>query len=192
MSLPDDIEIKSYLRISTDVEDDLIFSLNLSARAWVTSYLGVPLESEPRTFKGRYPREGIRREAATQLVIPVVPCSTTATITDFDDVEVDSTTYTIDERTGFVDTVPFEVFDSAPYQIVVNVGWQHHPSYDDNIDPILRQAILDLASDMWNRRNPGAEYEQSGGQVSITYTRADMPLRTKSLLETLRPSLRAW
>ena len=192
MSLPDETEIKSYLRISTDVEDDLLFTLNQTARAITTSYLGVPLESDSRTFKGRYPREGLRREAATQLVIPVVPCSTTATITDFDDVEVDSTTYTIDERTGFVDTVPFEVFDSAPYTIVVNVGWQHHPNYTDDIEPLLRQAILDLASDMWNRRNPGAEYEQSGGQVSITYTRSDMPLRTKTLLETLRPSLRAW
>ena len=192
MSLPTDLEIKSYLRISTDVEDILIFTLNQTAQAQVVQYLDVPLTSESRTFTGLWPKLGPRREWRTRLHLPVIPCETTATITDRDGTTVSSATYTIDPRTGYVDSTLDVFFDNPPYKAVVNVGWTYHPNYDSDVDPILRQAILDLASDLWNRRNPGAEYEQSGGQVSITYTRVEMPLRTAALLNVLRPRLHRW
>jgi hypothetical protein len=192
MSLPTDLEIKSYLRISTDVEDILIFGLNQTARAQVTQYLRVPLESEARTFRGRKPVPGDRGERFERLEIPVVPCDTTATITDVEGATVDSDTYTIDGRKGQVNLVVNEVFDNGPYTVAVNVGWPYHPTYDTDVDPILRQSILDLASDLWSRRNPGAIYEQSGGQVSITYTDAAIPSRTKALLDVLRTPGRLW
>ena len=192
MSLPTEEEIKQYLRISTDVEDFLIFALNQTARAQVTQYLKVPLESENRTFEGRYPRRGLRREPFEQLTIPVQPCDNSATITDVDGDEVDDSTYTIDVRNGFVNLVQFESFAKPPYTIDVSVGWTFDPNYDERVDGILRQAVLDLASDLWSRRNPGAIYEQSGGQVSITYTEATLPMRTQALLESLRPRGRAW
>ena len=186
MPLPSDEEIKQYLRLETDVEDDLIEVLNLTARALVEQYLKVPLESSNRTFTGRFPREGVRREPTTQLTVPIVPCEDGATVTDADGDEVDASTYTVDPRTGFIDTVRYEVFDNAPYTIAVEVGWEHHPDYDTRIDPLLRQAVMDLASDLYRRRNPGAIYEQSGGQVSITYTESDIPERTKTLLRALQ------
>ncbi len=192
MSLPTDLEIKSYLRISTDVEDILIFGLNQTAQAQVRQYLGVPLASEARTFRGRKARRGDRGERFEQLTIPIQPCDTTATITDVEGVEVDGDTYTIDGRRGLVNAVPLTVFDKGPYTIAVNVGFQYDPAYDTDVDPILRQTILDLASDLWSRRNPGAIYEQSGGQVSITYTEATIPMRTKAMLDALRPKGRAW
>jgi len=187
MSLPTDLDIKSYLRIENEVEDILIFGLNRTARAEVAQYLKVPLEGEAMTFEGRYPRRGHRREPFEQLTIPVQPCDDSATITDVNGTEVDAATYTIDGRSGQVNAVPGAAFGAAPYTIVVNVGWTEHPRYDDDVDPILAQAILDLASDLWSRRNPGAIYEQSGGQVSITYDKAPMPARTKDLLDRLRP-----
>lgn len=187
MALPSEIEIKGYLRVSTDVEDTLFATLRMSAMALVTQYLRVPLEGELRTFQGRYPRAGLRREAAEQLTIPVIPCSTAITVTDLDEAVVDNTTYAVDARRGHVNADRFIAFDNPPYTIDVSVGWIHDPNYDGAVEPILRQAILDIAADMYKRRNPGAVYEQSGGQVSVTYTESDIPARTKLLLDSLRP-----
>jgi len=192
MSLPTDLEIKSYLRISTDVEDVLIFGLNQTAQAQVRQYLGVPLESRAMTFTGCWPRRGPRLERTERLVIPVVPCSTTATITNVDGTVVDDATYTIDPSTGYVDLVKGSCFSKPPYTIAVNVGFTFDPEYDTAVDPVLRQVVLDLASDLWSRRNPGAIYEQSGGQVSITYTEATIPMRTKAMLDALRPRWQPW
>jgi uncharacterized phiE125 gp8 family phage protein len=191
--LPDLEDIKTYLRLETDIEDDLVDQLNLTAQALVEQHLKVPLGSDSRTFYARWPLEGRRKEVMTRLTIPVVPCASSATITDIDGEEVDSDTYTIDSRTGYVETVRWSYFDNGPYDITVNVGWEQHPDYNTRIDPLLRQAVLDLASDLYSRRNPGAIYEQSGGQVSITYTEADIPNRTKTLLTALQSiSSPAW
>jgi hypothetical protein len=195
MPLPSDDEIKAYLRVETDVEDDLIFAANNSAQAMVLQYLKVPLESTSRTFKGRRPRRGHREELTERLVIPVVPCATTAVITDLDGTVVDADTYTIDGRYGWVDAVRYEAFDNPPYQIVVSVGWPHDEEYGAEVDPLLYQIILDIAVDIYRRRNTGAIYEQSGGQVSITYTADDIPARPRVNLELLRARAlpaRAW
>jgi hypothetical protein len=126
------------------------------------------------------------------LVIPVIPCSTTATITDVDGETVDAATYEIDPRTGMVNADRFESFGNGPYTITVDVGWEEHPAYDTAIEPILRQAILWVGTDLYRRRNPGAIYEQSGGQVSITYSEDDLPKVIRMKLEVLRPAARIW
>lgn len=194
MALPTDLEIKSYLRLDTDEEDLLIFALNQTAQGIVSRYLRVPLASESRTFTGRYPVIGPRRERWERLTIPVLPCDTSATITDVDGTTISSATYTIDPRTGTVDIARLAAWDNPPYTITVSVGWTFDPNYDTDVDPVLRQAIIDIAADLWNRRNPGATFEQSGGQVSVQYeqnaggaTTIDIPLRTRFLLDTLRP-----
>lgn len=192
MALPTDLEIKSYLRLDTDEEDLLIFTLNQTAQAVVASKINLPLEAAATTFYGRTPRRGYRGEAAERLTIPKQPCATTATITDVDGETVDADTYTIEPLTGWVNAALYEAFAAPPYTIVVNVGLTAHPDYDAVIDPIARQAILDLASDYWNRRNPGGVFEQSGGQVSITYTEDEVARRTKDLIELLRVKGRAW
>jgi hypothetical protein len=192
MALPDAQDVKDYLKVETDEEDDLIDGITDSAHAWLTAYFGIPLAGTERTFYARYPREGRRKEASCQLVIPVSPCSDTATITDGFEDEVDAATYTIDSRTGLVDTVRFEVFDNPPYDITVDVGWTFAPDYDERVEPILRQAILWAATDYYRRRNAGVEYEQSGGQVSITYITDEVPPVLRGLMEQIRPKGRAW
>jgi hypothetical protein len=88
--------------------------------------------------------------------------------------------------------VRFEVFDNPPYDIVVNVGWTYAPDYDERVEPILRQAILWAATDYYRRRGAAVEYEQSGGQVSITYITDEVPPVLRGLLEQVRPKGRAW
>jgi hypothetical protein len=193
MALPHDDEIKEYLRLTTDIEDDLISAINASARALVATRLKVPLESMERTFYGRWPREGETKIPGTCLVIPNVPCAATATILDYNEDEVDSSTYRIDSRTGFVQAGRYEYFINPPYTITVEVGWDHHPEYDDVVEPLLRQGIIDFAADLYRRRNPAAIYEQSGGQVSITYTENELADRTRLYLGALQSFLStAW
>jgi uncharacterized phiE125 gp8 family phage protein len=186
LALPTDEEIKAYLRVTTDVEDELIETINASSRALIAARLKVPLEEESRTFYARWPREGRRREALTQLVVPVIPCASTATILDADEATVDADTYTIDSRTGFIEADRYEVFANGPYDITLGVGWETHPDYNTVVEPLLRQAIIDFAADLYRRRNPGAVYEQSGGQVSITYTEQELADRTQLYLRALQ------
>jgi hypothetical protein len=190
VALPEDDELKAYLRVTTDVEDDLFHEINLSAQAWVRGFYKVPLDSQSRTFRGLWPEIGNQRELDTRLKVPVRPCDSTATITDADEVVVDDATYVIDPRTGYVEAKRFESFGNPPYDIVIGVGWQEHPEYDDEVDPILRQAVLWAASTYYRNRNVSAIYEQSGGQVSITYTEEEIPPLLRSLMAGLKDN--AW
>lgn len=192
MALPTDDEVTAYLRLDTSVEAELITGINNSAKAHVSRYLGCPLDQRTQTFLGRRPRRGPRREAREQLTIPVQPCATSATITDVDGVTVDDTTYVIDPITGQINIEQDAAFDNGPYTIEATVGMSAHPYYVDDIEPILRQVLLHICSDYYNRRNAGAIYEQSGGQVSITYTEDAIPPVIRTQLEQLRPKARAW
>lgn len=190
MSLPDFEELKAFLRVTTEVEDELIESILDSASAWVRGFYHVPLDSQARTFRGLWPKMGAQRELDTRLIVPVHPCAETATITDGDEDTVDSTTYYIDPRTGFVEAKRFESFWNPPYDIVVDVGWEEHPEFADEVEPILRQAILWAGSTYYRNRNVAAIYEQSGGQVSITYTEEEIPPLLLSLMKRLQDN--AW
>jgi hypothetical protein len=190
VSLPFDDEIKDYLRVTTDVEDFLFQELNLSAQAWLVGFYKVPVVTQARTFRGLWPRIGVQRENDTRLVIPVKPCAATATITDADATTVTSSTYLIDQRTGYVDAKRYQYFNNPPYDIAVDVGWAEHPEYEAEVEPILRQAILWAASTYYRNRNVAAIYEQSGGQVSITYTEEEIPPLLRSLMIGLKD--KAW
>jgi hypothetical protein len=190
VALPTFDEVKAYLRVTTDVEDDLLEQITLSAQAWLRGYYQVPLGSSPRTFRGLWPRYGTQREAQTRLVVPIRPCSDTATITDADGTTVSSALYVIDQRTGYVDAKRFESFWNPPYDIAIDVGWEEHPDFDEDVDPILRQAVFWAASTYYRNRNVAAIYEQSGGQVSITYTDEEIPPLLKSLMAGLKDT--AW
>ena len=186
MALPAADEIKAYLRVTTDVEDQLFQDISLAAQAWVRAFYQIPLDSQARTFRGVWPRVGAQRQDDTRLVVPIRPCSDTATIADADGTTVVSTTYTIDSRSGYIEAKRAVVFSNPPYDIAIDVGWQEHPQYDTDIDPILRQAILWAASTYYRNRNVAAIYEQSGGQVSITYTEQEIPPLLLSLMRNLK------
>jgi len=186
VALPDFDELKAYLRVTTDVEDDLIDQINLAAQAWVRAYYQVPLGTGTRTFRGLWPTVGVQRRPETRLVVPIAPCATTAAITDVLGTTVSSATYTVDPRTGNVEAAYTVRFSNPPYDVTIDVGWQLHPEYRNDVEPILRQAILWAASTYYRNRNVAAVFEQSGGQVSITYTEQEIPPLLKSLMASLR------
>ncbi len=186
MPLPNFDELKAYLRVTTDVEDDLIDQINLSAQAWVRSYYQVPLDSQTRTFRGLWPSVGVQRQQQTRLVVPIHPCDTTAVLTDANAVTVDDSTYVVDARTGYIEATRGVQFSNPPYDLEIRVGWEEHPAFNDEIDPILRQAVYWAASTYYRNRNVAAIYEQSGGQVSITYTTAEIPPLLRSLMAGIK------
>ncbi len=190
MALPFEDEIKAYLRVTTDVEDDLFVQIKLSAEAWLRAFYRTPLEGQSRTFRGLWPRIGVQRELETRLVVPIKPCALTGTLTDADGTTVSSSTYVIDQRTGYVEAKRGESFSNPPYDIAITVGWDRHPQYDVEVEPIFRQAILWAAGTYYRNRNVAAIYEQSGGQVSITYTTEDIPPLLRSLMVGLKDT--AW
>jgi hypothetical protein len=190
VALPSFDELKAYLRVTTDVENDLIAQINDGAQAWIRGYYGVPLDSDSRLFRGLWPKVGVQRLWNTRLIVPIHPCSDTAAITDADGTTVTSTTYYVDPRTGYVEAKRNVTFDNPPYDITVDVGWAEHPDYDVAVDPILRQGVLWAASTYYRNRNVAAIYEQSGGQVSITYTTEEIPPLLRAQLSGLRDN--AW
>lgn len=190
MSLPTDAELKAYLKVTTSVEDELIEQINMSARAWVRAFYRVPLDSQSRTFTGLWPRMGDQRQANTRLVVPVKPCGGSGTLTDRDGATVDDATYGINERTGYIEANANAFFSNPPYALDIHVGWEEHPEFDDDVDPILRQAVLWAASTYYRNRNVAGVFEQSGGQVSITYTTDEIPPLLRSLMAGLKDN--AW
>jgi hypothetical protein len=189
VALPFDDELKAYLRVTTEVEDDLIREINLSAQAWVRAFYKVPLDTQSRTFRTLWPRIGGQREPSTRLIVPIRPCEATAVVTDADGATVDDGTYVVDSRSGYIDSLRGESFGNPPYDVAIGVGWGYHPEYADEIDPILRQAVLWAASTYYRNRNVSAIYEQSGGQVSITYTEEEVPPLLRSLMAGLKDNV---
>jgi len=103
---------------------------------------------------------------------------------------VSSATYVIDPYTRHIDAKVDVYFDNPPYDLAIAVGFEEHPDYDTDVDPILRQAVLWAASTYYRNRNVAAIYEQSGGQVSITYTEDEIPPLLLAQMKVLRDS--AW
>ena len=189
MALPDFDDLKAYLRVTTTVEDSLIEDILASAQAWLAGYYRVPLDSQTRTFQGLWPKMGVQRVWNTRLIVPIHPCADSGTLSDSDGETVDANTYYIDPRSGFVEAKKSVTFSNPPYGIEVSVGWEEHPDFTDLVEPVLRQGILWAGATYYRNRNPGAIYEQSGGQVSITYTPDEIPPLLRSQLAAIKDSV---
>ena len=194
MALPDRDQLKLYLRIQSDAEDTLLDALLASAIAQVRAFVRRPLVAEARTFVLTKPWDALYRTVTT-LHLPIYPVAaedsntSAAEITDNDGtVLVEATDYTIDLRTGLIAGLtssalfPFGVW---PYSITATVGLSALPEYDAEIEPVLSQAILDVAADLYQRRSPAATSETTGGGVSTSYS-GGLPARVADLLTPFR------
>ncbi len=78
-------------------------------------------------------------------------------------------------------------FDNGPYSITATVGYSAASDYATRIEPVISAAIIDMVAELFKHRNPGVEYLSSGGSVAETYSRTDIPRRTRLDLDTIRP-----
>lgn len=162
MALPTLTELKSYVRIETSDEDALCSLLVSRATAMLEVWMDVPITARSRTaFAGV---EG--QHVARSLIFPGRPIAVLSVV-DVDNAVVDPTTYTVDGASGIIYGKNGTVFPSGPYRITALYGLSLRWDYGQ-IEPMLTQLILDVASDLYQRRTPAASTETGAG-TSITW-----------------------
>lgn len=187
MTLPTLTQAKAYLRVQTTAEDTLITDLLTRATAMVQGALGRPIGIEARSFTD-YAISGRAYGSLTALVIPpqYLPCvrvddsSLSAPIvTDADAAVLSSAT---DYYVGAVWDPVLRArsgiaFTNGPYAVTVECGLEASEDYATVIEPGLSAAILDVLADLYQRRNPAATNEATGGGVSTSYAPNGLPMR---------------
>jgi hypothetical protein len=186
MALPDLAALKRYVKKQTSEEDTLLASILLQAKAMAAAFVRRPIIAEERTFVLDHPSQYPTRSVGL-LHLPIYPVAeessdvTALVITDNDGDElVVDTDYRLDLRTGRITGINF-AFGVWPYTVVATVGLSAYPEYEDQIEPVISAAILDIAADLYQRRNPAATNESTGGGVSTSYA-GGIPERVKDML----------
>ena len=157
MALPTVSDLKAYLRIEHNAENPLLAALLVRAQAMLESWIDVPITAETQTAVDRADALGTD---VTSLVFPRRPCSVTSIVDSRGDT-VDAATYTVDATSGVIygNNVGFPW---GPYTIIASVGLSLRPDYA-RLEPLLSGMIIDLASDLYQRRTPGAAGETAAG-----------------------------
>ena len=178
--------IKSYLRIQTTAEDELLEILAESAHGEIEAYLRRPIFGREMTIVD-FGETGRAYDSRRTLLFPVTPIeSGSLAILDTDAATVDVATYAVDLDTGAIRATAGENFPSPPYTITDNVGLEYRADFDTVVLPVLKAAMLDILADMYQRRNPGAQAEGSGGGVYTQWVSEGIPERTARKLDAFR------
>ena len=158
MALPTVGDLKSYLRIETTAEDTLLSALMGRAKAMLEQWIDVPITAETQTAIDRADATAV---PVTSLVFPRRPCTVSAVV-DTDGVTVPTTDYWTDGKSGVIYGKDGVTFPFGPYTITASVGLTLRADYA-RLEPLLSEAILDLAADLYQRRTPGAATETAAG-----------------------------
>ena len=184
MALPTLDELKAVCRIQSTAEDTLCTSLLAQATAVAEAIMQRPILTESRAMTDEAAKH-VAYGVVTKLLIPVTPVDlTTVVITDADAVVLSVVDdYRLgDAWSGLVYARPGVAFSNPPYTITADVGLETAGEYIARIEPVVAQAILDLAADLWHRRNPAVQSESAGGGVSTTYVETGVPRRAREAL----------
>jgi hypothetical protein len=163
VALPTGSDLKTYLRIEHNTENALLDALVARAQAMLESWLDVPLTAEAQTA---IDRADALDTAATSLVFPRRPIAS-VTVTDADGGTVDAARYWVDGVAGMIWGKDGYAFVRGPYTIAATCGLSLVPRYAA-LEPVLSQAVLDVAADLYQRRTPGAASETGAG-TNITW-----------------------
>lgn len=185
MALPSVQDCKDYLRIQHTAEDTMLTTWLLIAQARVEAALGRPIalvsdqtwtdDVENRTLYNCHPT---RRLVIPAQYSPIDPA--TLVIADVDANVLDPLVDYYAPVTGWEGVVtarPGITFANGPYAFVADVGLETAADYATRIEPVVSAAILDVVADWYQRRNPNAGSESTGGGVSTTYVKWGMPDR---------------
>ena len=156
MSLPTVADLKAYLRIETDAEDALLAQCLARAAAILEAWIDTPLATVTETAMDRADGDVI-----TSLVFPRRPASVTL-VQDADGATVDSATYWAHVPSGMVYAKTGDSFPFGPYTLTALVGLPLRQDWA-RLEPLVGQALLDLAADLVQRRTPGAASETAAG-----------------------------
>lgn len=168
MSLPSVETLRPYLRIQNLVEEPLLEGLLASAQAAVTGWLGRPIKAEKRTFLIQTFADTVAMYSK-RMVIPIAPIGSITTLTDANGTAVSLSDLYIDYRIGILQYKDGARWMNGPYTITCEVGLECFAEYLNSIEPAISQAIIDVASDLYQRRNPAASSEKEGGGIESQY-----------------------
>lgn len=163
MALPTTADLKSYLRIETSAEDTLIAAILGRAKAMLEMWTDTPITATAQTSVDRADAVAM---PVTSLIFPRRPCNVTA-VTDSEGTVVPATDYWADGRSGVIYGVDGVTFPYGPYTITATVGLSLRSDYAA-LEPLLNEAIIDLAADLYQRRTPGAASETAAA-TSVTW-----------------------
>jgi hypothetical protein len=162
MALPIQQDLKTYLRIENNVENQLLDALLARAVAMLELWMDVPITARSRTTLEHVGGES----PARALVFPGRPIGS-VTVLDGDGALVDATTYLVDASAGMIYGINGTTFPYGPYTITASCGLSLRSDYAQ-LEPVISQMILDVAADLYQRRTPGAASETGAG-TSITW-----------------------
>lgn len=162
-------EAKAYLRVQTSDEDGLISALLASGQAAIDAWLGRPVYASTRTMS-LGPIMGSGEFSPRILFSPIYPIEEITSFTDADGVAVDQTELRIDKRSGTFVYKSGQTWPAAPYTLAASVGLEFYPEFESHIEPATRHALLDVVSDLYQRRNPAAMSEREGGGIAVQYS----------------------
>lgn len=184
-------DCKDYLRIEHTAEDTMLEGWLAQATAAVEQEIGRPIEPVQRVFIIE------RAVHESKLFVPVYPIALEdssagtedlALVDGNGDTLVEDTDYRLDRRSGVITAINADgslaCFGAYPYTITAHVGIAALDDFD-RVEPALNAAILDVLADRYQRRNPAATTEATGGGVSTSYT-GGLPLRVVEALAPFR------
>lgn len=190
-------QAKDLCKIEHDDDDTLVTELLAEAEMDVQGYLRRPIGLELSSYVLEEPRDLRVVRVVTLPEFPIAAAGASAgnysasqdvEITDGDGTTIPTTDYRVDTRTGQIFALGSFCFDTFPYTFVYAWGFGGRADYDTHIVPRLRGAILDYVADLYQRRNPGATTEATGGGVSTSYGQGSaggIPQRIKDRLDAL-------
>lgn len=184
MALPTIVELKGLLRIQSTAEDTVLTLLLAQATALVEGMIGRPITAIARTFVDEAQTQQVYGHV-TKLLVPVTPVDwSTLVVTDVDlTVLVEDEDYRVgDVWTGEIFAMPGIAFANGPYTLDAEVGLSFTAEYAARMEPVISLGILDLACDLWHRRNPAAQAEGAGGGVYTQYASGGIPQRVRDIL----------
>lgn len=175
MALPTLQNCKDYLRIEHTAEDGMLATWLAMVTATVTTHLGRSIdEVTAKEWEDRIEHNRLYR-SVTALIVP--PENTpfdpaTLTIADTDSVALSAAVDYYAPVTGQEGTIrarPGMSFSNGPYLLTADVGLATRTDYSTVVEPAISMAILDTVADWYQRRNPNATSETTGGGVSTSY-----------------------
>lgn len=191
-------KVKSYFRIETTAEDELLADLIVRAEAEIEVVVGYSLTRRAMTW--RDDAETLRLwSAVTNLLLPGIPIdAATLAIVDADGDTVDDSTYEVRQDKGMVCARgfgfagpldgPTTVFDNGPYTMTFDAGFACSDTYATRELPFIQASVIDYVGMLYQQRTPGASTEGAAG-TRVTYEvdeATGLPKRIARALRKLR------
>jgi hypothetical protein len=187
MALPDLAALRAFLREPPVAANPQLTEALADAKAMVGGFLGRPIDATARTFT-RLRSVWDETEETEVLMLPEAPIAGSPVVTDDDGATVVGGNYDVDRARGWLYAKSGISYSWAngPYGVTTTVGLANHPDYATRIEPVLRAAILEVAGDLYTRKNSAVQQEGAAGSYAGYASLAELPARVEGMLKPWR------